>query len=269
MASAEVGYSPTLILWNLTEGKRVASVVPHVTSIVSIAFSPDGASLVTAGGDSQHRTQIIVWDIQMLISERQGLAAPSPSALDSAWASRAIVMAKQLSDFSISRICFSPFEEGALVSCGRENIRFWRIKKGHVPGRPVVLNQFSRGFHFHHIAFTDEPALTPKSARRPCAFFSSNRGSVLKVDCVKEQLLSSYQLHQGPITAFSIHAAGYAVTGGGDSRLRVWPLDFSDFLMEAHHEGSVTNVTAARDGKKLTVGTTAGTLGILDVTQHR
>lgn len=60
----------------------------------------------------------------------------------------------------------------------------------------------------------------------------------------------------------------YAVTGAEDNKLRLWPLDFNDFLLEAKHEGEVTNIRIALDGRKLSIGTTAGTLGVLNVSEH-
>ena len=58
------------------------------------------------------------------------------------------------------------------------------------------------------------------------------------------------------------------MTGAEDNKLRLWPLDFSDFLLEAQHEGVVTNIRIALDGRKLAIGTAAGTLGVLNVSEH-
>ena len=63
------------------------------------------------------------------------------------------MMCRQISDFDVSRIRFCPWDETTLVSGGRENIRFWRIRKGHLPGRPVLLNEYSRGYSFKDVAF--------------------------------------------------------------------------------------------------------------------
>lgn len=41
---------------------------------------------------------------------------------------RVQIVAKQISDFPITTIRFSPYDPLTLVSCGRENVRFWRIK---------------------------------------------------------------------------------------------------------------------------------------------
>jgi WD repeat-containing protein 90 len=261
MASAEGEVNGQLILWNLVEGRKVAALRPHAEGTTSVAFSPDASMMVTVGQDQHRRVQIIVWDVQMLLLEKV--------ANNAAQVISGLAIAKQLSDFHINRICFSPFDSTGLVSCGRENIRFWRIRKGHLPGRPVLLNEYARGFLFHDIAFYSNPGATPKDPRRPCVYVSSNKGLVVKIDCEQENIVCAYQLHAGPITSFIIHS-GYAVTGGGvDARLRVWPLDFGDFLLEAQHEGPVTSVQVSRDGKKLSVGTRAGTLGILNVTEQR
>lgn len=110
--------------------------------------SDENTLLVTAGVDTQRRVQIIIWNIQLLVTHP---TVPSMS-----------IVARQLSEFPISKIRFSPYEENSLVACGRENIRFFRIRKGHLPVRPVLLNEFSRGFVFSDMAFFAEPGLQVK-----------------------------------------------------------------------------------------------------------
>lgn len=48
-------------------------------------------------------------------------------------------------------------------------------------------------------------------------------------------LLCVLQLHDGPILSLEVNE-DYAITASEDKFLRLWPLDFSDFLMEAAHE---------------------------------
>jgi WD40 repeat protein len=67
---------------------------------------------------------------------------------------------------------------------------------------------------------------------------------------------------------FAVYSHSYAVTGAEDHKLRLWPLDFTDFLLEAQHEGVVTNIRISLDGRKLAIGTNAGTLGVLNVSEH-
>ena len=75
------------------------------------------------------------------------------------------------------------------------------------------------------------------------------------------------KLHTGPIHCVAV-TEGYVVTGGEDGFVRVWPLDFSDYLMEAHHESPVSALSVSEDGLRLLVGAKAGTVGVLDVCTH-
>ena len=138
-----------LILWDLREGKRLATLRPHLDLLLCAAFSADCSMLATIGTDPQHRHQIVVWDIAQLVHEKAvNIATTTKSSA---------LVARQISEFPLQRIRFSPFEEFSLVSCGRENIRFWRIRKGHLPGRPVLLNEYARGYTFQDVAFHSDP----------------------------------------------------------------------------------------------------------------
>ena len=64
-----------------------------------------------------------------------------------------------------------------MVSCGNENIRFWRIKNGHLPGAHVVLNHHARNttfavFDFEY-SYEDPRNRTDKVNR---VFFGSKTG---------------------------------------------------------------------------------------------
>jgi len=48
---------------------------------------------------------------------------------------------------------FSPYEIDKIVCCGKENIRFLRIKKGFLPGCAVVLNHYARNSIFTALDF--------------------------------------------------------------------------------------------------------------------
>lgn len=55
-------------------------------------------------------------------------------------------------------IKFSPVDNSRLVSCGKENIRFWRIKEtgnkcAHLRGAAVVLNHHARNTVFTSLDF--------------------------------------------------------------------------------------------------------------------
>lgn len=63
-------------------------------------------------------------------------------------------------------------------------------------------------------------------------------------------------------------SAGFCVTGSEDQYLRVWPLDFSEFLIEAKHEGVLISLDISQDALSVACGTSTGGLGILDLSNQ-
>ncbi|CAM9725981.1 unnamed protein product [Scytosiphon promiscuus] len=236
--------------------KCAAHFVAHRWGVSSVCFSSDDRLLCT----------VIVWDVALLCTARAGTVHGAGSGL--------AVVARQISDFPITKMLFSPFEKLRLVSCGRENVRFWRVRRRHLPACPAVLNDFARDLECTDLDFQSSCRGIAGVEDRtnwtegPCVVYVSSRaGTVLQVSYHTRNLLCVLQLHDGPILSLEVKE-DYAVTGSEDKFLRLWPLDFSDFLMEAAHESAVASVCSSADGLKLAVGTSAGSIGVLDVMTH-
>lgn len=88
-------------------------------------------NLAMVGLDQYKRQVILIFDISEIETTR-----------------KPILLGKQISDFNINTLKFSPVDTNKLVSCGRENIRFWRVKNQHLPGTPVILNHHARNTVF-------------------------------------------------------------------------------------------------------------------------
>jgi WD40 repeat protein len=256
-ASAASSKNSLVIIWDLEEGTRVTTLKPHKGQLLSLNFNWNSTAIITAGLDVMNRVQLIIWDLKALLSQSGLVTGDSPSFIG--------IIARQVSEVPIAQVRFTPFSENDVISCGRENIRLWRVKSQHLSGRPVLLNQYSRGHSFTEVAF-DLQQCDAKNSNPQFVYASSSTGIVLKFHYKTSQVLCAFQLHSSSIISFGIWN-GFAVTGGADSRLRIWPLTFTDFLLEARHEGPISSIYSY--GSKLAVGTTAGTLGILDVTTHR
>eukprot|EP01033_Poteriospumella_lacustris_P008843 gene8843-6368_t len=266
MVTAETGVDRDglLIVWDLKNGSRIASLRPHPGRILSAALNHAETQLVTAGLDTKNRYQLIVWDIAKL-AQCQGVVVAHQLSATSKEPQQmlavAAIVAKQISDFDVAKVSFNRLDDAQLVSCGRENIRVWRIHRGHLPARPVLLNAYARNVLYTDVAY-DVPG--------GHVYVASDRGHVLKIHHPSLQVVAAFKLHDAGINCIRIHSA-CCITGGRDHLLRVWPLDFNDFLLEARHEGRITCLALppGDKGHRLVIGTDAGTLGILDLPQHR
>ncbi|RHY17122.1 hypothetical protein DYB28_000206 [Aphanomyces astaci] len=246
LASAQGGVSPSIRFWLLSpKGHCIASVKAHAHGVDTIAFCPHGTQLCGVGHDSKRRTQILVWDVT------------TPS--------QPVCVAKQLTDYAIANIKFSPHEPDRLVSCGRESIRFWRVKNGHLPGCAVVLHEYARDTLFTDLDF--DPVVMGNQPSRPL-YVASSHGTVLVVDYDSMALTCVYKLHDGPIHCLRVNE-GFCVTGAADGYLRVWPLDFSDFYLEASHEAPVASVDLSVDGLHALIGCVNGTIGMLEISTQQ
>ncbi len=69
------------------------------------------------GKDFQKRDVIIIYNFMEMVQNK-----------------KIEIYARQLCDFDAVNIRFNDASSSSLVACGRENIRFFKIKNGHLPG---------------------------------------------------------------------------------------------------------------------------------------
>lgn len=91
---------------------------------------------------------------------------------------------------------------------------------------------------------------------------------VYQINYLTEQLEATYKTNDSAIYTIAVNEA-FCATGSEDQFLRVWPLDFSQFFMEAKHEGTVCSVDISTDGLRVVCGTLYGSLGVLDKSNQK
>ena len=237
---------------------------------------------MTVGFDARHRVSIFVW---LTASLRAGGGVPSLN-----------LQARQCSEYPITRIKFSPYEPDRLLSCGRENVRFWRIsKRRHLAGSAVESTNSNlhwyRGVEFTDLAFeatggnisgsfgsgnnhgsngggsdgVGRVSIASKAAideafneaNPRLVFVASALGTLVQIAYETRQVLGVLRLHDAPIKCIAA-ATGYVATGAADGCLRLWPLDFSDVLMQAKHDAAVTGAVITNDGMQIYTMTAGG-----------
>jgi WD40 repeat protein len=156
-----------------------------VQTVKCLSFSFDGKYLAGCGKDSHNRELIVIYDISKVTRGEK------PE-----------IYAKQTSEFNILSIKFSPIDSNRLASCGKENIRFWRIKdQGSIRGSAVVLNHHARDTVFtcldFEYGFRSSDKNENESLKR--VFVGSKHGMVFQVNYQTEALEATYKTNDGAI----------------------------------------------------------------------
>ncbi|GMH37358.1 hypothetical protein BSKO_05231 [Bryopsis sp. KO-2023] len=262
LATGQEGQEAIIRIWDLETKECMAMLKGHASGLISMDLSLDGEHLVAVGLDAQHRQSIITWNIKDI---RKGEGD-------------ALMEIQQTSDFNIKHIKWSAFDDDKLLSCGRDSIRIYRVKENQLRGMSIKLGSPEKRVRkipgggsasignqiFTCMAF--EVVSNPLQKERH-VYVGSASGAVFQINYEQRRLDCIYQLHNGAINCMSI-SEGFCAMGSDDDFLRVWPLDFSDYFLEAKNEASVTSMGLSPDGLKIAVGTESGAIGALDIATH-
>ncbi|XP_071427702.1 WD repeat-containing protein 90 [Pithys albifrons albifrons] len=263
LASAQAGPRSLGRLWDFPTGTCLSVFKTNVHSLWSLSFSHSGAVLCGVGKDGHGKTLVVVWSTAQ-VTRGAGVA----------------VLAKAHTDVDIQALKIAFFDETRMVSCGRDNIRLWRVRRGALRSCPVSLGKY-HSLEFTDLAFEEGPVAAPEPEDRSL-FVCSKSGHVLEVDYKNVSVRSARQLlpaqpwEHGQEQAGSSSGPGIAInsismsltfcaTGSEDGYVRLWPLDFSAVVLEAEHEAPVSSVSISPDSHKVLCTTASGNLGYVDI----
>jgi WD repeat-containing protein 90 len=254
MATAQEGKTALVRLWNMATGQCAAILCGHASGLAAIDVSQDGRAVVAVGMDVYKRQTLVVWDVSRVL---QG--------------DKATPIVKHTTDFNVRCVKFSPFEEDRLWTCGVDSIRCYRLKNGQLRGISVQLGEHRHTKRvpagpyaddlmrntFTDLAFEAGHGLMELHEKH--IFVASVSGAVFQLNYGRRCLECVYQLHNAAINSLVV-SEGFCVTASDDKFLRVWPVDFTDFFLEAEHEAAITSVGVSGDGLQLAVGTENGSV---------
>jgi WD40 repeat protein len=112
LASAQEGHNSLIRIWDYATARCLSVFTMPVSSLKCLSFSADGNLLASVGKDAHNKEMIIIWDVSKCINGQK------PD-----------IVARQTSEWNILSLKFSPVDSTRLVSCGKENIRFWRARE--------------------------------------------------------------------------------------------------------------------------------------------
>ena len=121
-----------------------------VKTLQCITFSHDGRYIACSGKTAYMREASK--DIGMQLCNKELICIWDISRIQRG--EKPELIAKQTSDYGILCLKFSPIDVTRLASCGKENIRFWKIRDTqNIRGSAVVLNHHARNTVFTTLDF--------------------------------------------------------------------------------------------------------------------
>ncbi|KAM6898195.1 WD repeat-containing protein 90 [Lycodopsis pacificus] len=267
LASAQTGNHSVVRVWNYHKGNCLAMFRIHAHSLSSLSFSYGGGTLCGVGRDSHSKTMVVVWNTSNVSKGGE-----------------VTILAKAHTDVDVLTMKVAFFDDTRMVSCGRDNIRLWRVRNGTLRSCPVNLGEY-HSMDFTDVAFEEGNSSNQHLDERTL-FASSLSGYIFEIDYSRvvirnvRRLLPAQQQHAnrrekltfntGPgiaINSISV-SSSFCSTGSEDGFLRLWPLDFSTIFLEAEHEGPVSLVSVSSDSLRVLAASSTGSLGFLDVSSR-
>ena len=239
--SGEEGINSIIRIWQVENFSCIKMFTTPLDKLKSISESKNSKYLCVAGKE-QNKELIVIFKIEDLKNIN--------------------IFVKKNVYFIINSIKFVPYNDEILISCGKENIKFYNIRNNAIYEKSVVLSQYSKNnflcIDFNRTIFGDNYLDKGK------AYIGSSSGSVFQISCSSEELESVFLIQNSPILSISSNEV-FIATGSQDGYCRVWPVGFEEFIMEAKHDSGVCSVDISYDSLEVICGTLNGCIGVLNI----
>ena len=151
-----------------------------------------------------------------------------------------------------------------IVGCSKEEVDDGAILSVSKDVEAVVLNEFSRDTNFLCLDFNNTMFGDEYYSDKGKLFVGTSKGCVCQIACNNQELEAVYKVQDASLLSIAVNEA-FCVTGSFDGYLRVWPIDFSEFLIEAKHDSGVCSIDISYDAIDILCGTLNGSIGILNM----
>ncbi|WP_392530065.1 caspase family protein [Nostoc sp. C117] len=277
--------------WAMIKGIVSIPFWGHDGIVMSVAFSRDGQTIVSGGGDGTVR----LWDTQgnslaapfqghqgfvravTFSSDGQKIVSGGEDGTVRLWDIQGKPLAEPFRGHEgiVVSVAFSP-DTQTIASCGVDGtVRLWKIKDNR------LVDPFSGHEHYaSSVVIRVDVQQIASGGSVSCADFSTNGHEIVNgsVDGkvwlwdIQGQPLAAAPLfgHQGYIPSIAISLDGQKiVSGGADETVRLWAIKGQPLADPLRgHQGYVCSVAISPDGQTIASGGVDGTVRLWDIQGH-
>jgi len=213
----------------MEKGRRVPATIfqGHEASVNSVAFAPDGQTIVSGSDDKTIR----LWDLQ-------GNAIGSPF---------------QGHEASVNSVAFAPDGQTIVSGSGDKTMRLWDLQ-GNAIGTPFQGHESS----VRSVAFAPDGQTIVSG---------SDDNTIRLWDLQGNAIGSPFQGHESSVRSVAFAPDGQTiVSGSADNTIRLWDLQGNAIGSPFQgHESSVMSVAFAPDGQTIVSGSYDNTIRLWDL----
>lgn len=293
VASGQTGQFSLVRLWDFQTRKCLAIFRNHDHSLNLLEFSSCSNYLCGVGKDKQGKTMLIIWDLRDVKSSANSDLTSSNSIK---------IVAKAHTDVHITKVLFVHYDSSRLITCGRENVRFWRMKDDTLRSCAVNLSPYIQALNMNFpssdeydsnnvtpkvfLEFTDLCVNANSETNDNLVYACTRTGQIFEFNIAKMEIenvrvleplikkkktgiIKSQQTLISPALQLNSLTVSdqFCATGSEDGFVRIWPLDFAQVSVEAEHEAAIGMCRFSPDFFRIATSTASGNLGILDLKQ--
>jgi hypothetical protein len=288
IASGQAGPYSLVRLWDFQTRKCISIFRNHDHSLYLLEYSFCGNYICGVGKDKQGKTLVILWDVRGVRDSKSNES------------NFVKVVAKAHTDVHINRLVFVHFDSSRIITCGRDNVRFWRLRNDSLRSCAVNLSPYVNALSLSSFQTenddNEDAGKTPLVYQKPCldftdicvnmradnnenlAYACTRTGQIFVFNMAKCEI-ENVRVLEPVVNKTGILASGsspvhpslrlnslavsdsFCATGSEDGYVRIWTLDFSQVSVEAEHEAAIGLVRFSPDCFKIATATVNGNLG--------